>query len=102
MCMVNERIAGEPMAAIVEIIRPSNDDTVWRVAVDGRCVVAFYGDGAKQLAEYHRDALVELLAADGGVTPAPVIPASAAALLADPLDWPTGTRVSSILPVTIN
>jgi hypothetical protein len=90
------------MAAIVEIMRPSNDDEVWRVAVDGRCVVAFYGEGAKQLAEYHRDALVELLSADGGLHPAPVIPASAAAAMTDPLDWPTGTRVSSIFPVTIN
>ena len=89
------------MAAIVEIMRPSNDDEVWRVAVDGRCVVAFYGEGAQQLAEYHRDALVELLSADGGL-PAPVIPASAAAVMADPLDWPAGTRVSSIFPVTIN
>ena len=90
------------MAAIVEIMRPANDDDVWRVAVDGRCVVAFYGEGAKQLAEYHRDALVELLSSDGGLAPAPVIPAAAAAALADPLDWPAGTRVSSIFPVTIN
>ena len=90
------------MAAIVEIMRPSNDDNVWRVAVDGRCVVAFYGEGAKQLAEYHRDALVELLSADAGVSPSPVIPVSAAAVVADPLDWPAGTRVSSIFPVTIN
>jgi hypothetical protein len=89
------------MAAIVEIMRPSNDDEVWRVAVDGRCVVAFYGEGAQQLAEYHRDALVELLSANGGL-PAPVIPASAAAVMADPLDWPAGTRVSSIFPITIN
>jgi hypothetical protein len=89
------------MAAIVEIVRPSRDD-VWRVAVDGRCVVAFYGESAKQLAEYHRDALVELLSADGGVMRSPVIPASAAAAVADPLDWPAGTGVSSIFPVTIN
>ena len=94
---------GEPMAAIVEIMKPTHDDDVWRVAVDGRCVVAFYGEGAKQLAEYHRDALVELLSADdGGVSPAPVIPVSAAAAVVDPLDWPSGTRVSSIYPVTIN
>jgi hypothetical protein len=90
------------MAAIVEIIRPSYYDDVWRVAVDGRCVVAFYGEGAKQLAEYHRDALVELLSADGGISPAPVIPASAAAVVTDPLDWRLGTHVSSIFPVTIN
>jgi hypothetical protein len=90
------------MSAIVEIMRPSNDDDVWRVAVDGRCVVAFYGEGAKQLAEYHRDALVEFLSADGGLAPAPLIPASAAAALADPLDWPAGTRVSSIFAVTVN
>jgi hypothetical protein len=90
------------MAAIVEIMRPSYDDDVWRVAIDGRCIVAFYGEGAKQLAEYHRDALVELLSADGGITTAAVIPASAAAAVADPLDWPIGTRVSSIFPVTIN
>jgi hypothetical protein len=90
------------MAAIVEIMKPTHDDDVWRVAVDGRCVVAFYGEGAKQLAEYHRDALVELLSADGGLAPAQVIPASAAAAVVDPLDWPIGTRVSSIFPVTIN
>ena len=90
------------MAAIVEIMKPTHDDDVWRVAVDGRCVVAFYGEGAKQLAEYHRDALVELLSADGGLAPAPVIPASAAAAVVDPLDWPIGTQVSSIFPVTIN
>jgi hypothetical protein len=90
------------MAAIVEIMKPTHDDDVWRVAVDGRCVVAFYGEGAKQLAEYHRDALVELLSADGGLAPAPVIPASAAAAVVDPLDWPVGTRVSSIFPVTVN
>ena len=89
------------MAAIVEIMRPSYDDDVWRVSVDGRCVVAFDGESAKLLAEYHRDALVELLSGDG-LAPAPVIPASAAAALADPLDWPAGTRVSSIFPVTIN
>ena len=90
------------MPAIVEIMRPTNGDDVWRVAVDGRCVVAFYGEGAKQLAEYHRDALVELLSSDGGLAPSPVMPAAAAAVLADPLDWPAGTRVSAIFPVTIN
>ena len=86
--------------AIVEIMRPSNDEDVWRVAVDGRCVVAFYGEGAKQLAEYHRDALVELLS--DGLAAQPLIPAAAAAAMMDPLDWPAGTRVSSIFPVTIN
>jgi hypothetical protein len=101
-CKVTSEFLGESMTAIVEIMRPSSDDDVWRVAVDGRSVVAFYGEGARQLAESHRDALVELLSADAGLNPPPVIPASAAAVVADPLDWPVGTHVSSIFPVTIN
>jgi hypothetical protein len=88
------------MGAIVEIIRPSNDDDVWRVAVDGRCLVAFYGEGARQLAEYHRDALTEMLSGDAP----PSIPASVsgAASSVDPLDRPIGTRTSAIFRPTIN
>ena len=81
------------MAAIVEIIRPTEDD-VWKVAVDGRCVVAFYGAGAQQLAEYHRDALEELLAADDdGLPDGP---------LRETLAEPIGSRVSAIFPTTIH
>ena len=80
-------------AAIVEIIRPTEDD-VWRVAVDGRCVVAFYGAGGQQLAEYHRDALEELLAADDGGSPEASFP--------ETLSEPIGSRVSAIFPTTIH
>jgi hypothetical protein len=80
------------MAAIVEVIHPTEDD-VWRVAVDGRCIVAFYGSGGQQLAEYHRDALEELLAAD---------PGSSDGLSRDTLGEPIGSPVSAIFPATIH
>ena len=89
------------MAAIVEIIRPTEDD-VWRVAVDGRCVVAFYGAGGRQLAEYHRDALEELLAADNDDSRQGVSGAAGQALVADGLGEPIGSRASSIFPTTIH
>ena len=73
--------------AIVEVIRPTEDD-VWRVAVDGRCIVAFYGPGGQQLAEYHRDALEELLAADD----------ASGNTLIEPIVSP----VSAIFPATIH
>jgi hypothetical protein len=90
------------MAAIVEILRPTKDDDVWRVAVDGRCVVAFYGANGQQLAEYHRDALEELLALDieGSGSGAPM--ASGASSAADIFGSPVGSRASSIFPPTIN
>jgi hypothetical protein len=85
------------MATIVEVVRPSEGD-VWRVAVDGRSLVAFYGDGAQQLAEYHRDALEELLAADAEGSGHGADPASSA----DTLGGPIGFWASSIFPTTIN
>jgi hypothetical protein len=91
------------MAAIVEIIRPTNDEDVWRVTVDGRSVVAFYGPYGQQLAEYHRDALEELLALDiegSGRSGIPI--ASGAASSDDLLDRPVGSRMSSVFPPTIN
>jgi len=81
------------VAAIVEVIRPTEDD-VWRVAVDGRCIVAFYGPGGQQLAEYHRDALEELLAADHD--------GSGAGASRDTLGQPIGSPVSAIFPATIH
>ena len=81
------------MAAIVEVVRPFEGD-VWRVAVDGRCVVAFYGAGARQLAEYHRDALEELLAADQD--------GSRDGSSRNPLAEPIGSRASAIFPATIH
>ena len=80
------------MAAIVEVIRPTEDD-VWRVAVDGRCIVAFYGPGGQQLAEYHRDALEELLADHDG---------SGDGRSRDTLGQPVVTPVSAIFPATIH
>ena len=90
------------MAAIVGIIRPTDDDDVWRVTVDGRSVVAFYGPYGQQLAEYHRDALEELLALpiEGSGSEEPV--GSGAASFDDTLGRPIGSRVSSIFPPTIN
>jgi hypothetical protein len=89
------------MAAIVEVVRPSEGD-VWKVAVDGRCIVAFYGVGAQQLAEYHRDALEELLAAEVEESrhgaPGGADPASATNALGEP----TGFWARSIFPPTIN
>jgi hypothetical protein len=85
------------MAALVEVIRPT-EDGVWRVAVDGRCIVAFYGEGGQQLAEYHRDALEELLAAQQEEARLGVPPVAEAALPADPI----GIWASSIFPTTIN
>ena len=81
------------MAAIVEVVRSSDDD-VWRVAVDGRCVVAFYGAGGRRLAEYHRDALEELLAADHD--------GSGEGSSRDLAGEPIGSRVSAIFPATIH
>jgi len=81
------------MAAIVEVIRPTEDD-VWRVAVDGRCIVAFYGPGGQQLAEYHRDALEELLAADHD--------GSGDGRSRNTLGEPIVTPVSAIFPATIH
>ena len=91
------------MAAIVEILRPTNDDDVWRVTVDGRSVVAFYGPYGQQLAEYHRDALEELLALpiEGSGSDVP-LGSGAAASFEDPLGRPVGSRVSSTFPPTIN
>jgi hypothetical protein len=86
------------MTAIVEVIRP-NDDGSWRVAVDGRCIVAFYGEGAQQLAQYHRDALEELLADNEGSRQGVRVGASPA-MAADALGQPIGFR--SIFPNTIN
>jgi hypothetical protein len=88
------------MAAIVEVVRSSEGD-VWRVAVDGRCLVAFYGDGAQQLAEYHRDALEELLAADHE-EPLHGVTGRDAASSADTLGGPIGFRARSIFRTTIN
>ena len=88
------------MAAIVEVVHPYEGD-VWRVAVDGRCIVAFYGVGAQQLAEYHRDALEELLADNDGSRQG-VKGAAGPALAADALVEPIGFRASSIFPTTIN
>ena len=81
------------MTAIVEVIRP-NDDGGWRVAVDGRCIVAFYGEGGRQLAEYHRDALEELLAADHG--------GSSGGPSRNPLVEPVGSQASAVFPATIH
>ena len=86
------------MAALVEVIRPT-EDGVWRVAVDGRCVVAFYGEGGEQLAEYHRDALEELLASEHDHSQAVV---ADAAVPADTLGEPVGFWASSIFPTSIN
>jgi hypothetical protein len=91
------------MAAIVEIIRPTNDDDVWRVTVDGRSVVAFYGPYGQQLAEYHRDALEELMALPNEGSGSDVPRGSgAAASIEDALGRPVGSRVSSTIPPTIN
>jgi hypothetical protein len=90
------------MAAIVEIIRPTKDEDVWRVTVDGRSVVAFYGPYGQQMAEYHRDALEELLALDIERSESGIPTASGAASSDDPLDRPIGSRMSSIFPPTIN
>jgi hypothetical protein len=89
------------MAAIVEVIRPTEDD-VWRVAVDGRCIVAFYGAGGQQMAEYHRDALEELLAATDEDSHLPVPGGAEAASAADTLGEPIGSWASAIFPTTIN
>jgi hypothetical protein len=92
------------MAAIVEIIRPTNDDDdVWRVTVDGRSVVAFYGPYGQQLAEYHRDALEELLALpiEGPGSEGP-LRSGAAASFDDTPGRPVGSCANSIFPPTIN
>jgi hypothetical protein len=49
------------MAKIVQVVRSPEDADLWRVALDGRNLVGFYGPAARFLAHRHRDELVELL-----------------------------------------
>ncbi len=51
------------MAKTVQVFRSSEDADLWRVALDGKDLVGFYGPKAQLLAERHRDELAELLGA---------------------------------------
>jgi hypothetical protein len=51
------------MAKSVQVFRSSEDADLWRVALDGKDLVGFYGPKAQSLAERHRDELAELLGA---------------------------------------
>jgi hypothetical protein len=43
----------------------SSPDGGWMVALDEQSLAGFYGPDARQLAENHRDVLVEILSASG-------------------------------------
>jgi hypothetical protein len=51
------------MAMTLHVVHSSEDADLWRVALDGKNVVGFYGPKARLLAERHRDELAELLGA---------------------------------------
>jgi hypothetical protein len=51
------------MAKTVQVFRSSEDAGLWRVALDGKDLVGFYGPKAQLLAERHRDELADLLGA---------------------------------------
>jgi hypothetical protein len=51
------------MAKTVQVFRSPEDADLWRVALDGKDLVGFYGPKAQLLAERHRDELAELLGA---------------------------------------
>jgi hypothetical protein len=59
------------MARTLQVVRSSDDADLWRVALDGKDLVGFYGPKAQLLAERHRDELAELLGAESAGDPHP-------------------------------